>query len=257
MVNLHYSPVIWGILLAAGQGTRFAEQRPGQDKLLQPLPHHLSVLQASTLALARHCALTLVVTLPEHTSRHEQVQALRADCPARKHSLGDIELLCSAAGHQGMGSSLAAAALALQQRVAHTGQPPDALLVALADMPGILPSSYEAIIQALTGANRNVGAPTPGAPPHAGTSTPPKTAPQNPTAQTKIQRPLIAAPEYAQQRGHPVGFHWALCTDLTQLKGDQGARKLLQRHGCQAVPVDDPAVLKDIDVPEQLQDFLY
>ncbi len=88
MVNLHYSPVIWGILLAAGQGTRFAEQRPGQDKLLQPLPHHLSVLQASTLALARHCALTLVVTLPEHLSRHEQVQRTQGGLPCSQTLAG-------------------------------------------------------------------------------------------------------------------------------------------------------------------------
>src|SRR5690625_3738752 len=39
MVNLHYSPVIWGILLAAGQGTRFAEQRPRSEE-------HTSELQS-------------------------------------------------------------------------------------------------------------------------------------------------------------------------------------------------------------------
>jgi len=223
MTNNSRPPIIWGILLAAGQGRRFAQARPGQDKLLQPLPHGLSVLQTSTQALAQHCAFTLVITLPEHHQRHEQVHLMA-------QNQNTVELFSSAAGHAGMGASLAAAALALEQRATQEQQTPDGVLVALADMPGIQPSSYQAVIQALV-------------------SNPDK------TEQKTTKRPFIAAPTYAQQRGHPVGFSWALSKELAQLKGDQGARDLLKRYGCKMVSVQDPAVLKDIDHPEQLQDF--
>src|SRR5690625_7173056 len=57
MVNLHYSPGICGILLAAGQGTRFAEQRPAKHKLLQAMPHHRAAQQASSLPSASPSAV--------------------------------------------------------------------------------------------------------------------------------------------------------------------------------------------------------
>src|SRR5699024_11763817 len=98
MTNNIRPPIIWGILLAAGQGRRFAQARPGQDKLLQPLPHGLSVLQTSTQALAQHCAFTLVITLPEHHQRHEQVHLMA-------QNQNTVELFSSAAGHAGMGAS--------------------------------------------------------------------------------------------------------------------------------------------------------
>lgn len=223
MTNNIRPPIVWGILLAAGQGRRFAQARPGQDKLLQPLSNGLSVLQTSARALAQHCAFTLVITLPEHSLRHEQVRLIA-------QNKNTVELFCSTAGHAGMGASLAAAAMKLKQRAMQTQQTPDVILVALADMPGIDPSSYQAVIQALA-------------------------AGFDSDASETTKNPLIAAPTYAQQRGHPVGFNWALSKGLTQLKGDQGARDLLKRYGCQMVSVQDPAVLKDIDHPEQLQDF--
>src|SRR5690625_2020963 len=223
MTNNIRPPIVWGILLAAGQGRRFAQARPGQDKLLQPLSNGLSVLQTSARALAQHCAFTLVITLPDQHQRHAQVLSIM-------QQQNTVKLFSSTAGQAGMGSSLAAAAQALKQHAAQVQHTPAGLLVALADMPGIQPSSYQAVIQALL------------------------LAPETIEPEMK-KRPFIAAPTYAQQRGHPVGFSWALSKELAQLKGDQGARDLLKRYGCQSVPVQDPAVLKDIDHPEQLQDF--
>lgn len=60
---------------------------------------------------------------------------------------------------------------------------------------------------------------------------------------------------YAQhrgRRGHPVGFAAELFSDLMQLSGDEGARRLLARYPAYAVDTDDAGVLMDIDTVEDL-----
>lgn len=60
---------------------------------------------------------------------------------------------------------------------------------------------------------------------------------------------------YAQlrgRRGHPVGFSAELYSELVALTGDEGARRLVARYPAQAVEVDDPGVLQDIDTVEDL-----
>lgn len=65
----------------------------------------------------------------------------------------------------------------------------------------------------------------------------------------------IAAPEYQGRRGHPVGMTEWVREELLALRGDEGARKILQRHSgsIHLVQVDDPGVLKDIDTVNDLQ----
>jgi molybdenum cofactor cytidylyltransferase len=65
------------------------------------------------------------------------------------------------------------------------------------------------------------------------------------------QGAVIAAPVYKEQRGHPVCFSAALRDELAALRGDEGARGVIQRHrgAANLVEVDDPGVLRDIDVP--------
>ncbi|MCH7345588.1 nucleotidyltransferase family protein [Pelomonas sp. CA6] len=61
---------------------------------------------------------------------------------------------------------------------------------------------------------------------------------------------------YAQHKGlpgHPVGFSAELYSELTALRGDDGARRLLARYPAQAVELDDPGVLVDVDTVEDLQ----
>jgi molybdenum cofactor cytidylyltransferase len=60
---------------------------------------------------------------------------------------------------------------------------------------------------------------------------------------------VIAVPFCNGQRGHPVGFSARLRDELTQLRGDTGARAVLERHANEIVRVDcnDPGVLLDID----------
>lgn len=97
---------------------------------------------------------------------------------------------------------------------------PEALawLVALADMPFIAASSHQAVVASL----------------QAGAS--------------------LTAPQYAQRRGHPVGFAQEWLPQLATLTGDQGAKGILEqnRQQLRLCPVDDPGVIWDIDRPEHL-----
>ncbi|WP_077034175.1 NTP transferase domain-containing protein [Pelomonas sp. KK5] len=62
----------------------------------------------------------------------------------------------------------------------------------------------------------------------------------------------LAYAQYRGRRGHPVGFSAELYSELVDLQGDEGARRLLARYASQAVDVDDPGVLVDIDTEDDL-----
>jgi molybdenum cofactor cytidylyltransferase len=64
--------------------------------------------------------------------------------------------------------------------------------------------------------------------------------------------PVVYA-QYRGQRGHPVGFSSELYSELIALQGDEGARRLLMRYAAQAVAVEDPGVLVDIDTESDLE----
>jgi molybdenum cofactor cytidylyltransferase len=60
---------------------------------------------------------------------------------------------------------------------------------------------------------------------------------------------------YAQhrgRRGHPVGFSPELYSELVQLSGDEGARRLVARYPSHGVELDDPGVLADVDTNDDL-----
>lgn len=89
-------------------------------------------------------------------------------------------------------------------------------IVALADMPYLKPATVRALLDALrTGAD-------------------------------------IAAPVHDGRRGNPVAFGRVHLSDLLQLSGDAGARRLLQDYPVQLVEVDDPGIHLDIDRPQDL-----
>jgi molybdenum cofactor cytidylyltransferase len=91
-------------------------------------------------------------------------------------------------------------------------------VIALADMPWIAPSTIAQVVAAL----------------QAGAS--------------------IAAPRQGGRRGHPVAFAKVHGTALRALHGDEGARALLAVHAAavREIDVDDPGVLRDVDVPADL-----
>ncbi|MFM8442496.1 MAG: NTP transferase domain-containing protein [Methylococcus sp.] len=89
----------------------------------------------------------------------------------------------------------------------------DAWVVALADMPWIRPETVRSVTQAL-----------------------------------KSGAPLVA-PEHVHRRGHPVGFGAGFLEELLTLRGDQGAKSILDRHARRIhhLPCDDPGIHRDID----------
>ncbi|VVM61516.1 Bifunctional protein GlmU [Pseudomonas fluorescens] len=62
----------------------------------------------------------------------------------------------------------------------------------------------------------------------------------------------ICVPVYGGEFGHPVGFGRGFGPGLMALSGDRGARPLFAQARVVEVPVDDPGVLWDVDVPESL-----
>ncbi|MGX5659580.1 nucleotidyltransferase family protein [Castellaniella ginsengisoli] len=89
-------------------------------------------------------------------------------------------------------------------------------LIALADMPFVRPSTLQALVDAVT------------------------------------QGADIAAPVLNGQRGNPVAFSAWHRQRLLSLTGDQGARALLRHYPVQAIEVDDPGIIRDIDSPADL-----
>ncbi len=66
----------------------------------------------------------------------------------------------------------------------------------------------------------------------------------------QARRPL--APAFKGERGHPVGLPALYRHELATLSADQGARDIIRRDGIDALELDDPGVVRDIDVPGDL-----
>jgi len=64
---------------------------------------------------------------------------------------------------------------------------------------------------------------------------------------------VTAAPVYRGRRGHPVGFGPSCGPALQALRGDSGARALLETYPPQTIAVDDPGILQDVDHPSDLR----
>ncbi len=91
-------------------------------------------------------------------------------------------------------------------------------MIALADMPYIRASSLAAIRDAIAGG------------------------------------PALVAPYFRTHRGHPVGIAGRFRAELLAASGDEGAKKLLERHAAELVkiPIGDPGVIRDVDTPADL-----
>nr|WP_177408741.1 nucleotidyltransferase family protein [Pseudomonas sp. M30-35] len=65
----------------------------------------------------------------------------------------------------------------------------------------------------------------------------------------------IVFPVYNGERGHPVIFGRQYWSQLQSLKGDQGARAILQEHAHSCIPleVEDAAILLDVDHPDAIR----
>ncbi len=182
---------IVGVLLAAGFSRRF-----GANKLIQRLPDGTLVAVAA--------ARNLLAALPE------SMAVVRPDTPELADALREVGLrvtLCDKA-QLGMGASLAHAV--------RESADADGWVVALADMPYLLPATIRTVADAIAAGDG------------------------------------IVAPRYAGERGHPVGFARRFAHELGTLTGDEGARHLLKREAVSLINCADPGVLRDIDTPKDL-----
>lgn len=66
------------------------------------------------------------------------------------------------------------------------------------------------------------------------------------------QHPVVYA-QHKGRRGHPVGFAAELYSELVQLNGDEGARRLVARYPAFGLEVDDPGVLIGVDTEADLE----
>ena len=96
----------------------------------------------------------------------------------------------------------------------------DGCLVCLADMPFVQPRTYRLLAAKLTPGN-------------------------------------IVIPGHMGRRGNPVGFGRRFFAELAELDDERGGRKIIRRHEVDVleIPVEDPAVLMDIDTPADLSRF--
>ena len=58
--------------------------------------------------------------------------------------------------------------------------------------------------------------------------------------------------QYRGRRGHPVAFGAELFSELVQLSGDEGARRVMARYPSFGIEVTDPGVLLDVDTEADL-----
>lgn len=190
-------PAIRGLLLCGGASRRF-----GGDKLLAPFGDgRTPLVEASARHLLEGAGNALAIVRPGSAALRDVLEAL------------GCEVLESGRTAEGMGASLAAGVGATR---AASGW-----VVALGDMPCILPRTIAAVREALE------------------------------------QGALLAAAVDAGsgERGHPVGFSGALGGELMALHTDEGARSVIAAHRGElvAVKVDDCGIFRDIDTPRDLE----
>ena len=196
--------MILGILLAAGQSTRF-----GSHKLLHPLPDGTPLAIAALRNLTQGVDQVAAVVRPDD---HELAHLLVAE--------GAQLVYCAEAG-KGMGASLACGVRDEGSQVvlsATASSDADGWLITLGDMPSISPDTILHVADRL-----RAGVP-------------------------------LVAPVYHGQRGHPVGFSKEFFGALAELRGDSGARQLVEANSSRLdlLACDDAGILCDIDTPADL-----
>jgi molybdenum cofactor cytidylyltransferase len=197
---------IVGVLLAAGRGERF-----GGDKLLAR-GRSVGGLGAPGLPdLGAECigvvaCRHLLAALPK------VIAVVRPDDHALAAALGaaGAQIVRCVTADDGMGASLGCGVMATRDAAGW--------LVALADMPWVLPATIARVAAAIAD-----GAP-------------------------------VAAPFHNGRRGHPVGFSAVCYEKLAALSGDEGAKAVVAAYADELahIDVDDPGTSRDIDTPADL-----
>jgi len=173
------------IVLAAGNSQRF-----GSQKMLYPLANREPMLSV-TISLYRQVFDEVTVVVRSKTN---EVASLAAEAGA--------SLIASPSADLGMSQSLIAGVKAH----ANAGR----WLIALGDMPYVLPSSLRLMLE---------------------------------------DKHMLVAPSLAGKRGNPVIFDASYKPQLLALTGDNGGRSIVENNSdaLGLVRLNDPGVLYDID----------
>jgi molybdenum cofactor cytidylyltransferase len=181
-----------GLLLAAGRGSRF--DPTGQLSKLLHCIDGLPVACHSANALFPVCEQVLAVVRPGATELSRAL--LGMGCQVTECAQAEL----------GMGHSLAWGVAEVERRFQ-----PQVLVVMLADMPFVKPSTIQTLLAGLS-----------------------------PSVQALV-------PQYLEQRGNPGVFARSIFDRLRECSGDRGAAAVLGPDLLRALPVHDAAVLRDID----------
>ena len=189
------------VVLAAGRSTRFAARTP---KLLTIVDGAPLVRHAVNAALEAGVGEVVVVT----GHRSAAVTAALEGLPAR--------IVHEPRSADGMAVSLRRGVAELQSA--------DAVMIALGDVPDVLPTAYRRI-----------------------------------AARWQATEAAIVVPRYTGPRvpSHPTLFAASLFDDLLALEGDVGARSVIARHTSKVVeePLAWPAP-RDVDTLHDLDEYL-
>jgi len=180
------------VLLAAG-----ASKRLGGETPKQLLPYKgQSFLRYVTRILCASVSSPIIIVLGAHAKR-------------LLPELNDLPVysIVNPQWEEGMGTSVRAGVLALQERASDL----DALIVTLCDQPLLTSEHLNALVTA-----------------HASGA-------------------KIVVSEYGAAIGPPCLFDRTLFDELTALSGDEGARRVIRRHESAVVKVPFPAGAFDID----------
>jgi molybdenum cofactor cytidylyltransferase len=141
-----------------------------------------------------------------------------ADAEAVSAALADlpVDIVLNESWAEGMSGSIRAGLGALRSEI-------QAAMLVLGDQPALTPEALEMLV-----------------------------------ARYRATRAHIIAPFYQGRRGNPVLFDRVMFSELLAVQGDRGGRLLVERHRDEVERVDlqDPAVIMDIDSPQDYEGIL-
>ena len=199
------TPGVAALVLAAGRSTRMG----AANKLLAEIAGRTLVVRVVETALVSKAAPVVVVTGHEHVEV-ERTLAVRV-AEAR------VVLVYNAEHRAGLSTSLRRGLAALPEDA-------EAVVVCLADMPGVPAAVLDRLIAAFD----------------------------------PLEGRAICLPTWGGRRGNPVLLARRLFPDMRKITGDVGARALIAAHpeAVEEVAMDDlpggRAILQDVDTPEAL-----
>ena len=191
---------IAAIILAAGQASRF-----GSPKQLLKLNQQTLVERSISIAIASSCEPIIVVTGAYHS------EISRLPLPT------EVTLVHNSNWADGMGRSIACGVEKLKNS---SSSLPDAILIMLADQPGINTETIQRLKSTI-----------------------------------QDQENSIVLCQNSQSKGPPALFSISHLNSLYELKHDEGAKSIIASHPKETTFIPAPESIWDIDTPQIWKNF--